>query len=856
MIVDEHLVKQIESFRKFARYVSGRFGVEIVLEAASAKADANNVIYLPMMSNMSERDILFQYGILLHELGHIKYSDYNGKYDNLITTENHFLICNAIEDARIENLLMAEYDGAIDYFASLYYDFAYDHAYMQKVFGFNPTDTDFWYHLRIYIHNYLVNLPQKKSLQALYGKKNAEHLNEFVKTYKIDEILKSHPVKTWSNVVQLSIPIFEAAKKFCKDKSKNLKVEEAKETKSTVQKDLNHLKNDLLELQKQINLSKEVVKSLNEEVKEIIKRREKEITPLYKERESLKDIVSSDSHKLKQHHKLMRKKMNAMVPLARANSYKNQKEKLENQLRDIKSQIDKIKAASKLDPKEIKKQLKKAANQEKSVNSKIATKERQIAKAEASHRVQSKEITKHASNLTTEQLEKITDRHNGNSAKWEEINKQLAEKKNETEVEKKYNAAKEKIKQSNQKMQEKLVATLKKNQSDLQKQGINMPIMPGFEKSEEWPDSDEAQQKFDKEASEQTKDIVNNGVSFDFGGDRNIMSFVDQSICDVKEFNVLEHFANKLEDNKLDNFNEVINTLESSDTTATNVSNIKHIAVTEKFDKIEYKTNSNISDLVLIRRKNAQILKNLKNIFRAKLRFSKKDHFKGNKEEGNLDTRSLWKLASSTINDKNYFEINNPKFINKVAASIVADVSGSHEKEYTSYGDKVKELMLFLSDALSEVYVKHEVLGIHAPICADMQDIKANANIYNRRNNNLETIVYKRFEDKKNNGIENVMMECSDNSDGESLRIAGKRLLKLPAKDRLLFYITDGKPYLTDCDMSIIDQDLRKTIEWLKENKIKVFAFGFNEDGKKFFNNNFCHIKTWNDLLNFAQKSL
>lgn len=852
MLVDDKLIRQIENFRKFARYVSGKFGVEIVFEAASAKADSNNVIYLPMMTNMTERDIQFQYGILLHELGHIKYSDYSGKHDNLITTQNHFLLCNAIEDARIENLLMNEYDGAIDYFHNLYYDFAHDIAYVKKVFGFTPKDTDFWYHLRIYVHNFLVNLPQKRSLESLYGKKNADKLNEFLKTYKINDILKSKPVKTWSDVVQMSIPIYEAACKFVKDKSGKLKIDEAKETKAEVQKELGSLKRSLQDLQAKIKEAKEIIKSLKDEVTETRKNRERDIAPLQKEKDSLKDVISADHHRLKQHNKLMKKKMNAMMPLSRKNNYQNQKNELEKQLQDLKNQMESIKAANA--PNALK-EIKKAMKKEKSILSKIATKDKQIGKAEADYKNKMSEISNQKSNLTTEQFEKINDRHQNNMSRWDEIHKELTEKKTETEAEKKFDAARDNIKQNQQKMQDKLVDALKKSQKALEKQGMEMPNMPGFEKSEEWPDSDPVQQEFDQEASQHTGDIVNNGVSFDFGGDRAIMSFIDQSIDDVKSFNVLEHFANKLEDNKLDNFNEVVNTLETSEKSKTNQTAAKHIAVTEKFDKIEYKTNANGSDLNIIRRDNAQVLKNLKNIFRTRLRFSKKDHFKGNHDEGSLDTRSLWKLATPSVDDGSYFEVNNPKFINKVASTIVADISGSHEKEYTDYGNKVKALMLFLSDALNEVFVKHEVLGIHAPISAEMQDLKASANVYNRRVNRLETVVYKRFEDKKNNGIDNMMIECTDNSDGESLRIAGKRLLKMQAKDRILFYITDGKPYLTDCNMDIIDQDLRKTVEWLKENKIRVFAFGFNEDGKKFFDN-FCHIKTWNDLLNFAQKSL
>jgi hypothetical protein len=848
---EDKLIKTIEDFRRFARYVSGRFKVEIVFEAASAKANSNNVIYLPMMSNMTERDIQFQYGILLHELGHIKYSDYTGIYDNLITTENHFFLCNAIEDARIENLLMFEYDGAIDYFSTLYFDFAHDAAYMEKVFGFKPTDTDFFYHLRIYVHDFLVNLKQKNSLESLYGKKNAIRLNEFLQKYKINDILKSRKVNTWNDVVQLSIPIYEASLKFIKDKSSKLNIDEVEKSKNIVEKELTILKENLLELQDQISKAKDITNSLKNEVNATRKERNKFLKSVSEERSDLRHKLENDYARLRSHSKQMMKKEKAMTSLSIKNNYIAKKEALESKLKDIRNQAQNIKNAKNL-PKE----LKKIANKEKALLNKIGTKNKQIQAADNRYKSKLSEIDSHNSSLSTDQYNKINDRVASNGGQLNSINNKVSEKSIITDAENKYNLAKDTIKKNSDIMQKDVINCLKKAQKSLDKHNLEMPSMPSFKKSEEWPDSDQEQQNFDNDAANSTGEIVNNGVSFDIGSDRQIMSFIDQSIEDVQDFNVLEHFVDLLEDNKLDNFNEVANTIDDAKKTETFETSVKHLTATDKYDKVDIKTNASSEELFKIRKDNSQVLKNLKNIFRNKLKFSKRDHFKGNREEGNLDSRSLWKLASRSIDDKNYFEVNDPKYVNKVAATIVADVSGSQEKEYTAYGKKIKELMLFLSDALTEVFVKHEALGIHAPICSEMQDLKANANIFNRRVNNLETIVYKRFDDKKNNGINNVQIECTDNSDGESLRIAAKRLLKCPARSRILFYITDGKPYLSDCNMDIIDQDLVKTIAWLKENKIRVFAFGFNEDGKKFFKENFCHIKTWNDLLNFAQKAL
>lgn len=56
------------------------------------------------------------------------------------------------------------------------------------------------------------------------------------------------------------------------------------------------------------------------------------------------------------------------------------------------------------------------------------------------------------------------------------------------------------------------------------------------------------------------------------------------------------------------------------------------------------------------------------------------------KKKVNLDARNLWKIPTNQGND--FYEINNPKFINKVAVSILVDISGSQNKEkYSGYGE-------------------------------------------------------------------------------------------------------------------------------------------------------------------------
>lgn len=74
-----------------------------------------------------------------------------------------------------------------------------------------------------------------------------------------------------------------------------------------------------------------------------------------------------------------------------------------------------------------------------------------------------------------------------------------------------------------------------------------------------------------------------------------------------------------------------------------------------------------------------------------------------------MNARNLWKLPTKQGDD--FYEVSKPKFVNKTAATILVDISGSHSKEATDYGKKIQELVLGISMALDEVHIKHEILG-------------------------------------------------------------------------------------------------------------------------------------------------
>jgi nitric oxide reductase activation protein len=122
---------------------------------------------------------------------------------------------------------------------------------------------------------------------------------------------------------------------------------------------------------------------------------------------------------------------------------------------------------------------------------------------------------------------------------------------------------------------------------------------------------------------------------------------------------------------------------------------------------------------------------------------------------------------------------------------------------------------------------------------------------YARHANRLETVVYRRFTDRTSVALSELAVQCTDNADGESLRVAAGRLKRAPARQRVLFVVTDGKPYLSDGNVGLLDDDLRATLEECRRDKIDVFAFGFVDGPEAFYGDRYCRITTYEDLVRF-----
>jgi cobaltochelatase CobT len=254
-----------------------------------------------------------------------------------------------------------------------------------------------------------------------------------------------------------------------------------------------------------------------------------------------------------------------------------------------------------------------------------------------------------------------------------------------------------------------------------------------------------------------------------------------------------------------------------------------------------------------IRGKQSRTITNLTNVFKQKFRFKQKPKFKSNREDGTLNARDLWQIPNGL--SQRIFEERMKNLDSKVQVAVALDISGSMDKEETQYGEKMREVAVVLSDALTATHVKHEVIGFGAPCNPDMQDGKANPNLYNRTMHSLETVVYRKLTGES--GLGNIQIQPWDNSDGESVRVIAKRMLKDKKKKKILFIVSDNKPFLTDSDIAILDQDLRDAIKWCAKKGIDVYGIGWNKQGKDFYGDKYCTVEQGvEDVVRFMDKKL
>lgn len=859
MFVERH--EYVVEFEKYARLITENYGIEIRFDGTEAKTDGNT-IYLPNVEGMEEDEVEFLYCIVLHEVGHIRHTDFDEKLFAQIKTHDHFGIINSIEDARIENAMMKDFDGADAIFDDLYNRYACSDKYMKRVFKADTKQTGLWYNFCILVHDYLLDIPTNHKI--VKGKHKAEAQKMFGQVLdKLDNAV----LRNTKDVFKLGTELYDFFYANSEDKSEKITIAEDKKKIEEAKKKIEELKKQLLDMMEKHKAIRKTNRELRKEKKQLLEDRDK----FYEEHKDVLTKADKDTCRANDYlydrryleeakNDLHKAQVNQLKKAQQINKQKDLLKRMDEQMENLKDKI--ARARNQETKQKYEDQLQKKYDRQERLEERIQNNEEryQNYKEDEKWAKQCRDdhqeaVDKQDGNLTDEQLKQMAKESQQTASP---IRNEMHEK-----FDKKIGDLQEQIRNNNRQIKQEVQQQVPKTMGEMNKVGKEMDkaglgeecgLSPQFDEDSEWTDGDQVQKEFDKKATQQTGQPVANGMS-PFGSNvREILTHLEKGNENLNHIDLSEIFKAKNKVSRLDQLNDAeseINNTRIADDVDTYKSTRRHIPLTTDYDVVREEVAGKNVEAPKIKKEKAKEIAGLTAVLKAKFRFKKKHKFRGNQEEGSLDPRDVWRIPKGL--GTQIFEQVEKKFENKVQVSVALDISGSMDKDMTEYGKKIREFAVVFDEALTNSHVKHEVIGYGAPVCGQMAS-KSASPTFNRTKNNLETVVYRNIKGRA--CLDNIEPKCWDNVDGESLRVMAKRMMKNRAKKKVFFILTDGKPFTADADLGVLDQDLRNTLIWLKKNDIEVYAFGFNDQGKEFYGDHYHKIEDFNSVSRFLKDKL
>jgi cobaltochelatase CobT len=261
----------------------------------------------------------------------------------------------------------------------------------------------------------------------------------------------------------------------------------------------------------------------------------------------------------------------------------------------------------------------------------------------------------------------------------------------------------------------------------------------------------------------------------------------------------------------------------------------RHIPLTTKFDITEQVTPDKQGKKSYINMVKNQITTFTRIVDQA-LYAKKKTAYSYSKDEGSIDTRALYSYKVNK-NTQIFYQQKN-KNVRDIAVEILIDLSGSMHDNI----EQVKSASFVISETLTNLNINHEILGFSTkqfekdkngnyPELKQFKAVEDNTRF--NRFEKLHHFVIKSFNSDDNSPIVNIKSnEC--NIDGESLLWATNRLLKRPEARKIIFVLSDGEPN-GRADVSVLFEDLKKTVKLVESTGVQVLALGINGDHCKEF---------------------
>ena len=191
-------------------------------------------------------------------------------------------------------------------------------------------------------------------------------------------------------------------------------------------------------------------------------------------------------------------------------------------------------------------------------------------------------------------------------------------------------------------------------------------------------------------------------------------------------------------------------------------------------------------------------------------------------ESGKLDSRCL---VQAYLGSKRVFESRVRRKKQSIAVSLLVDQSGSMN------GEKIRlaaDTAIILAETFDLLKVPFEILGFTAQWSLESKHFRNSHMEYNRVIP-LKHYIYKRFNDKFRYNAGNLKLlyrAYIENTDGESVLWAAKRLALRKEKNKFLFVMSDGEPCNSDTFDNILKVHLKDVVKKIVMAGIYVVGIG------------------------------
>jgi cobalamin biosynthesis protein CobT len=210
------------------------------------------------------------------------------------------------------------------------------------------------------------------------------------------------------------------------------------------------------------------------------------------------------------------------------------------------------------------------------------------------------------------------------------------------------------------------------------------------------------------------------------------------------------------------------------------------------------------------------------------------------REDGRLDAR---RFTAAVAGRSNVFKQRMPRPEIDTAVSILVDLSGSMACGSPSRGEVARDCAIALSEAIDRAGVAYEVLGFsNNAYVRDAHEAMKAPRGYSRIQT-LDLHVFKAFDERlvQAKGAMAHIHEFvgGDNTDGEFLMLAAKRLMERQERRRILLTLSDGQPAAargTRADPMVHVHHLEKVIQDLQSWDFELAGIGIeSRDVERFY---------------------